>query len=149
MKKIILGITLMMVLFVAACSTPQAETTSSTVPVQKAAVPATPAVSENSSNLVSAPESASSAEVKSNPSTTTVSIKGFKFQQNTVEINAGDTIEWVNEDSAPHTVTFEDTNILDEKLSSKGKVSHTFTEKGTFEYHCSFHPNMKGIVVVK
>ena len=76
-----------------------------------------------------------------------VEIKDFKLPDLT--INVGDTIEWTNEDSAPHTATadnkFFDTDRLEEGDSHK----ITFNKPGTFSYYCSIHPYMKGTVVVR
>ncbi len=81
------------------------------------------------------------------PDVATVVIEGFAFGPSTIEIQKGDTIEWVNRDSAPHTVTF-DNGMADENLPSSGTARVTFTEEGQFTYFCSFHPGMKGVVIV-
>jgi LPXTG-motif cell wall-anchored protein len=76
-----------------------------------------------------------------------VSIVDFDFSPGTITINAGDTVTWTNTGSQGHSATGSgfDTGIL-----SKGKSgSHTFTTPGTFTYHCTPHPFMKGTVVVK
>ena len=78
---------------------------------------------------------------------TQVVIENFAFKPSTIEVKQGDTIEWVNKDSAPHTVTF-DNGMADENLPSGGTARVTFTEQKQFTYFCSFHPGMKGIVVV-
>lgn len=77
-----------------------------------------------------------------------VVIENFKYMPTDLEIKAGDTVEWVNKDSAEHTVTFED-DVLDEKLAAGGMVRYTFTETGIFSYSCSFHSSMKGTVIVE
>lgn len=77
-----------------------------------------------------------------------IAVKDFKFNPVTLEINVGDTVEWVNnEQSVPHTVTFND-NFYDEKLSVGATATRVFNEKGTFTYYCALHPNMQATVVV-
>ncbi|MCE2497661.1 MAG: hypothetical protein J4F28_01460 [Nitrosopumilaceae archaeon] len=71
-----------------------------------------------------------------------------------VSINAGDTVSWINSDTAAHTVTSGSvtdgpTGIFDSSLVMVGAVfEHTFEEAGTFEYFCMVHPWMDGTVTV-
>ena len=71
-----------------------------------------------------------------------------------VVINVGDTVAWVNSDSAAHTVTSGSatdgpTGIFDSSLVMAGAVfEHTFGEAGTIEYFCMVHPWMEGTVTV-
>ncbi len=77
-------------------------------------------------------------------------ISGFAFNPPTLEVNKGDTVIWTQLDSAPHTVTSDSgTTLQSDALFSGQTYSHTFTETGTFPYHCNPHPSMKGTVVVK
>ena len=79
-----------------------------------------------------------------------VNIAGFAFSPSTVTINVGDSVQWENKDSASHTVTSDSGSELDSPtLSKNGVYSHTFTKAGTFAYHCTLHPGMKGTVIVK
>lgn len=72
------------------------------------------------------------------------------FAPNPVTISAGSTISWVNSDSISHTST-SDTNGLWDSLTITpgGHFEHTFTARGTFTYHCTFHPGMIGTVTVQ
>ena len=71
-----------------------------------------------------------------------------------VVINVGDTVSWVNSDSAAHTITSGSatdgpTGIFDSSLVMAGAVfEHTFGEAGTIEYFCMVHPWMDGTVTV-
>ena len=76
-----------------------------------------------------------------------VVIQNFKFAPTDLEIKIGDSVEWVNKDNTPHTVTIPSLNI-NEKLAAGATYSHPFSEKGSFDYHCAFHPSMQGKVVV-
>lgn len=70
------------------------------------------------------------------------------FSPAKVEIKKGEVVEWTNKDITPHTATspaFGDSGALASGKSWK----HKFTDAGTFPYTCTFHPTMKGVVVVK
>ena len=77
----------------------------------------------------------------------TVSIEGFQFNPSTITINKGDTVAWINQDSAPHTVT--GSGVDSGSLGKSASFQHTFRDAGTFDYHCSFHSTMKGQVIIK
>ena len=76
-----------------------------------------------------------------------VAMKNMKFSPATIEIKKGNTVEWKNDDITPHTATsaaFDSGSI-----ASDAGWRHTFTQAGSFPYYCTFHPEMKGTVVVK
>ena len=78
-----------------------------------------------------------------------ISIKGFKFSPTTVNIKIGETVNWNNEDSAAHIISFDSGNEIDSPSLSNGQVyAHTFNTAGTYNYHCAIHTLMKGRVVV-
>ena len=77
-----------------------------------------------------------------------VEIKNFAFEPKTVTIKVGQAVTWTNQDSAAHTVAGD--GGIDSGDLSKGKsYSKTFDTEGTFDYHCSIHPQMKGQVIVQ
>ena len=76
-----------------------------------------------------------------------VEIKDFKLPDLT--INVGDTIEWTNFDTAPHTATADNKFFDTDRLENGDSHRITFDKPGTFSYHCSIHPYMKGTVTVK
>lgn len=78
-----------------------------------------------------------------------VSIIDFSFQPATITVSLGTTVTWTLMGSRPHTST-SDTGMWDSGILSNGQTfSHTFSQAGTFTYHCSVHPNMKGTVIVQ
>ena len=76
-----------------------------------------------------------------------VVIEDMQFMPTDLEINAGDTVEWVNKDIADHTVTLENGDF-DANLPSGATGTHTFLERGPVPYFCQFHPGMRGLIVV-
>ena len=71
-----------------------------------------------------------------------------------ITINAGDTVEWKNIDTAAHTVTGGSpangpSGVFDSSLIMGGaSFEYTFDEAGSYEYFCMVHPWMVGDVKV-
>ena len=81
--------------------------------------------------------------------TMSITIQNFSFQPATVTVPAGTTVTWTNMDSTTHTST-SDTGAWDSGSIPQGhSFSFTFTQVGTFPYHCAIHPNMHGTVIVQ
>ena len=89
-----------------------------------------------------------------------MSIIGIKkdksFDPNPIEIKAGDSVTWTNDDNEIHTVASGSSEgptmgqDFDSGTLASGKsFTHKFEKTGTFEYFCSFHESMIGKVVVK
>ena len=80
-----------------------------------------------------------------------VTIKGFAYDPDPIEVKVGDTVTWSNEDSADHTATSgadspETFDTGDIANGATGEV--TFETAGTYDYICSIHDNMNGTVEV-
>ncbi|MEL4304562.1 cupredoxin family copper-binding protein [Methanococcoides sp. LMO-2] len=78
-----------------------------------------------------------------------VLIEDFKFNPATLQISVGDTVTWINMDSAPHTATSNEEGFDSGRLSKDESFSFTFEEAGNYDYICTFHPYMKGEVLVE
>jgi plastocyanin len=73
-----------------------------------------------------------------------------------VVVGTNNTIEWVNNDSVTHTVTFTSapsgvsTSSLTDpnNLVAGGTYSLTLTTPGTYQYACAIHPWMKATITV-
>ncbi|MBS1267913.1 MAG: Plastocyanin [Nitrosopumilus sp.] len=71
-----------------------------------------------------------------------------------ITINAGDTVEWANIDTAAHTVTGGTpadgpSGVFDSSLlMGSGSYAFTFDEAGSYDYFCMVHPWMVGSVSV-
>lgn len=75
-----------------------------------------------------------------------VVISNFSFQPNTLTIKTGTEVTFKNEDSVVHTVT---SNSFDSgNINLGNSYKRVFTDKGTFDYHCSLHPTMTGQIIV-
>jgi len=76
-------------------------------------------------------------------------IRNLAYIPARIEIAAGTTVEWTNSDALAHTVTAIDRSF-DSGLNEPGRVwRHTFTAPGTYNFQCTPHPFMKGVVIVK
>jgi len=67
----------------------------------------------------------------------------------TVVIGVNNTVTWINNDNAPHTVTANDGSFDSGGLNPGQSWTYTFTTPGTYAYHCSYHPWMTGTIIVE
>lgn len=79
-----------------------------------------------------------------------IEIVDFTFNPKEATVAVGDTLTWTNADSAVHTVTGKENELLlSDDLAQDSTYEVTFEEAGTFEYACKFHPNMLGTITVE
>ncbi len=81
----------------------------------------------------------------------TVNMENYSYLPPQLEVTKGTTVAWVNHDDEDHTVTSVDTkaplnspNIVKDK-----SFEFTFTDAGTYNYYCTIHDGMTGVVIVK
>ncbi len=71
-----------------------------------------------------------------------------------LEIPAGTTVTWINDDSVPHNIQSMDKtgNVIQlfnsPPLNTGDRFEFTFEESGVYNYFCSFHPWRVGVVTV-
>ena len=111
-------------------------------PAQSAPVSQTLGTDANSASLAS-----TAAPDVAVPGVVRVVIRNMKFDPATVEVKAGDVVEWKNDDITPHTVT--STSFDSASIDPDKSWKHTFNQPGNFPYNCTFHPDMKAVVTVK
>jgi plastocyanin len=64
-------------------------------------------------------------------------------------VHVGDIIQWTNTASFEHTITFDSQpSLSDPSLQPGGTWEVKFTTAGTYQFHCSIHPQMVGTIVV-
>ena len=76
-----------------------------------------------------------------------MSIRDFAFGPVEITVPVGGSVTWTNGDDQAHTATAAggfDTGAVQAGASSTVE----FTQSGTIAYVCSFHPFMKGTVIV-
>jgi plastocyanin len=77
-----------------------------------------------------------------------------KFVPDPDTVKVGTTVTWQFDDDqgGPHTATADDGSFdsSSKVTGNKGdKFTFTFTKPGTIPYHCNYHGNMKGTIVVQ
>jgi plastocyanin len=78
-----------------------------------------------------------------------VRIANLAFGPAEVRVPAGTRVRWVNGDALQHTVSADDGGFESGLLDPGGSFERTFGDPGTFAYHCTPHPFMRGMVVVE
>ena len=81
--------------------------------------------------------------------TVRAAVQDFLFQPARLEIAAGTTVVWTNNGQVAHTVTAEDGSFDSGPIEPGQRRSITFARAGTFPFHCTPHPFMRGLIVVR
>ncbi len=76
------------------------------------------------------------------------------YDPEVLDVTVGTTVAWDNTDNTVHTVTSgaapeADGTFDSEMMTSGGVFEFTFTEAGSYNYYCTFHPWMVGTVNVE
>lgn len=121
------------------------------------------ALTHKSNSNSSTQSTSNSAQNKSNTSSTSsntnqtaasgsVDIKNMAFTPPQISIAKGGSVTWTNNDSVAHTVVDDLSNVggpASGNIEPGSTYSFTFAKTGSFQYHCSIHPSMRGTIVVK
>lgn len=77
------------------------------------------------------------------------------YSPNPVEVKVGGGVTWTNDDSQIHTATSgaagssDAGSVFDSGILSPGATfDFVFDKAGTYDYHCTMHPQMVGTVTV-
>ena len=92
-------------------------------------------------------ESAERQETAATKASASVDMEDYKFVPKTVTIAPGDTVTWANVGEEEHDADGDGFSSGTVQPGEDGTAR--FATAGTFKYICTFHPNMKGTVVVK
>ena len=75
-------------------------------------------------------------------------VKSYRFDPKVIEVEAGDSVTWTNEDNFTHTVQVDGQE--DHEVEQDESVSIEFNIPGTYHYVCTLHrQDMDGEVIVK
>lgn len=74
-------------------------------------------------------------------------IQNFAFGPETLTIQKGTTVVWVNNDSAPHSIKSDAFNS--EIINKGGSFRFKFDNAGTYNYACGIHQSMRGEIIVQ
>lgn len=110
--------------------------------------PTTPPSGQNTGT----PPSSTTPEAK----TVTVTIENNKLNPESVEINVGDSVVWLNKDTAKHHIASDPhpshtalPGFESVDLNVSQTYSFKFTKAGSWGYHDHLNPSIKGTVIVK
>ncbi len=78
-----------------------------------------------------------------------VAVQDFLFQPTRLEVAVGTTVVWANDGQVAHTVSAEDGSFDSGSIEPGERRSLTFARVGTFAFHCTPHPFMRGLIVVR
>ena len=82
--------------------------------------------------------------------TVNVTIQNFVFTPRDLTLDPGDTIRWMNLDSAAHSAVSIKPGFVTLVLAQDQTTTTTFDRPGTFEYICGIHGvSMRGTIVVR
>lgn len=80
---------------------------------------------------------------------TVIMIQNFAYQTPT-SVSPGATVGVMNMDSEAHTVTADSGNAFDVQATPGTTVTFTApTKPGSYPFHCTYHANMHGVLVMK
>jgi plastocyanin len=77
-------------------------------------------------------------------------ILSYTFLPDVIRVRAGEMVTWYNGSGEPaHTVTAADGSFDSGRMVGGSSFSFRFSDPGTYDFACSIHPAMKGVVVVE
>lgn len=79
----------------------------------------------------------------------TVSIANFAFAPAELEIDAGQSVSWSNDDGAPHGIAFQDGVAGTDLLLPGAGFTRRFEKAGIYDYVCPIHPYMGARIRVR
>ena len=78
-----------------------------------------------------------------------VEITKFTFGPKEITVAPGTKVTWTNRDETPHTVSSQNKAFASKGLDTGDTFEHTFASEGDFDYICTVHPYMTGVVHVR
>jgi plastocyanin len=85
----------------------------------------------------------------SRPQSHVVEMRGFAFVPARLQLAAGDTVVWLNRDVVPHTATGDDRAWDSGSIGPGAHWQRVASDTGAHAYVCTFHPTMRGTLVVR
>jgi plastocyanin len=82
----------------------------------------------------------------------TVVINNFAFNPANLTIRTGATVTWLNQNGAVHQIDSDQNTpvaFTSSSLAHGESFSFTFTQPGTYTYHCVYHSLETGTIVVE
>ncbi|MGW4477953.1 cupredoxin domain-containing protein [Rhodococcus triatomae] len=87
--------------------------------------------------------------VASGDEATAITIRNFSFGLPD-RVSRGETLTVVNEDAVEHSVTADGDDLFDVDVEAGATATVTVPdEPGTYSFHCTYHPEMTGVLTVE
>lgn len=91
--------------------------------------------------------SAAASQPAAQPAVITISKFAYAVPES---VSPGAMITVMNEDEEAHTVTADSGNAFDDKATAGASTQFQApTKPGSYPFHCTYHSNMHGVLVVK
>lgn len=87
--------------------------------------------------------------VSSEPVTHTVTLENVRFNPDQLTVKRGDRVVWVNKDLFPHTVTADGKAFDSGNIPVETSWTYLAAAPGRYTYTCTYHPGMKGTLIVQ
>ena len=135
---------------ITACGSSAGKSASTSVGAQSsAAAPTSPAQSASSSLPASSAAPTSQVSKAATAAAAQIMIEKFKYTT-PVSVSPGATVSVMNMDGENHTVTADAGNAFDAKANAGATTTFTAPmAAGSYPFHCTYHSNMHGVLVVK
>ena len=79
-----------------------------------------------------------------------INIENLAFSPSSLNVKVGELVIWKNLDSASHKIISNgEPKFESPQLANGEEFSYIFPIAGTYDYYCSIHPSMKGVIIVK
>jgi plastocyanin len=85
----------------------------------------------------------------SSAATHTVTLENVGFNPGELTVKRGDRVVWVNKDLFPHTVTADGKAFDSGDIPVEKSWTYRAAAPGRYTYTCSYHPGMKGTLIVQ
>ncbi|MCA9953439.1 MAG: hypothetical protein H6657_20805 [Ardenticatenaceae bacterium] len=89
-------------------------------------------------------DTVSSEDNPTAPTTIEAFLQNFTFAPANLTITAGTEVVWLNQDGAPHNITFVDGSVASENFFNGESFATTFAEPGSYLIYCTLHGSPDG-----
>jgi plastocyanin len=89
------------------------------------------------------------AEADTTGAVVAAAMEDFAFRPERLEVAVGTTVMWTNRGQVAHSVTADDGSFDSGTIEAGAQRGMTFSRAGTFSFHCTPHPFMRGVIVVR
>lgn len=70
------------------------------------------------------------------------------YEPNPIRVKVGQSVTWTNRDADPHDATATNGMFASGPIAAGASYTWVPTRPGTYQYFCTIHPEMHGVVIV-